>query len=236
MRPRAEGQPWAAKSESLRRRADIAIALVVGTLTIQIMLAIALLVCFKLGRPIFFVQERAGLKGSSFRLVKFRTMSEIYDGSGRLLTDAARTSGLGQILRRTRLDELPELWNVLVGDMSVIGPRPLLPTTVDEMGEDGVYRCSVQPGLTGWAQVSGNSKLSDTEKLALDFWYIRNKSLWLDIRILLETVKFLILGDKVDVERVDLAQRQVGPAASSRAGKEDGAARRSWSARDNGGA
>ena len=126
--------------------------------------------------------------------------------SGALLPDSERTTRFGRFLRRSRLDELPELWNVLKGDMSIVGPRPLLPETVAGMGELGVRRCRVRPGLTGWAQVSGNTFLSEDHKLALDLWYIDHRTLRLDLLIVVESLGLVVFGERVNHSRVDIAE------------------------------
>ncbi|WP_231958642.1 sugar transferase [Altererythrobacter sp. B11] len=150
-----------------------------------------------LGRPILFVQERSGLGQRSFHLIKFRTMRNDRDARGDLLPDAMRTSRFGAILRRTRLDELPGLVNVMRGDMALVGPRPLLPETVAAMGHSGLARAEVRPGMTGWAQVTGNTLLSNEQKFARDLWYIENRSWRLDAVILLRTVRVVLLGERL---------------------------------------
>ncbi|MCX8474755.1 MAG: sugar transferase [Sphingomonas sp.] len=172
------------------------LALLVLVLILPMMLIVAGLVVCSLGRPVLFRQMRSGKGGTPFRMVKFRTMRELRDEAGDLLPDALRTTGVGRFLRRSRLDELPELVNVIAGDMNLVGPRPLLPETIAEMGEGGVLRGSVRPGLTGLAQVSGNTLLGRDEKLALDTWYVRNRSWWLDWRIVLRTVAVVIAGER----------------------------------------
>jgi lipopolysaccharide/colanic/teichoic acid biosynthesis glycosyltransferase len=161
-----------------------------------VMMIVAGLVVLSLGRPVLFRQMRSGKSGVPFRMVKFRTMRETRDHTGVLLPDAARVTGLGRFLRRSRLDELPELVNVVAGDMNLVGPRPLLPQTINDMGEEGIVRGFVRPGLTGLAQVSGNTLLARDEKLALDTWYVRNRSWQLDWRIMLRTVIVVIAGER----------------------------------------
>lgn len=172
------------------------LALLVLVLILPMLLIVAGLVVCSLGRPVLFRQMRSGRGGVPFRMVKFRTMHELRDEAGNLLPDELRTTGVGRFLRRSRLDELPELVNVVAGDMNLVGPRPLLPETIAEMGEGGVLRGSVRPGLTGLAQVSGNTLLGRDEKLALDTWYVRNRSWWLDWRIVLRTVAVVIAGER----------------------------------------
>lgn len=180
----------------MRRLIDFATAAVVGTSLLPIMALIGLAVAATMGRPICFRQTRSGRGGKPFKLVKFRTMTDARDATGRLLDDELRLTRTGRLLRRLRLDELPQLWNVLKGEMSLIGPRPLLVETVAAMGEPGIRRGSVRPGLTGWSQVNGNTLLSDAEKLELDLWYIENRSLWLDLLIVAKTFCVLLLGER----------------------------------------
>lgn len=190
----------------MKRTIDIAIALLGGVLTAPLVVSIALIVFLKLGRPVLFVQERVGRGRRPFHLVKFRTMSVVYKSGGRLLTDEQRTSRFGKFLRRTRLDELPGFWNVLTGQMSIIGPRPLLPATIEAMGADGQRRCSVLPGMTGWAQIHGNAMLGNEDKLALDLWYIENRSLSLDLKIMFSTVALMIFGETIDGRQIKVAR------------------------------
>ena len=145
---------------------------------------LALVIWWKLGKPILFAQVRPGLKGSPFRLYKFRTMKNIYDKQGRLLPDEERLTGLGRFLRSTSLDELPELWNVLKGDMSIVGPRPLLMQYLERYTPEQARRHEVKPGITGWAQVNGRNAISWEEKFKLDVWYVDNGSMWLDLKII----------------------------------------------------
>jgi lipopolysaccharide/colanic/teichoic acid biosynthesis glycosyltransferase len=151
-----------------------------------------------IGRPLFFVQRRGAQGGGVFRLWKLRTMSDARDAGGRLLPDAQRVTRWGLLLRRVRLDEWPQLWHILIGEMSLIGPRPLLPETIAAGGAAGRVRARVRPGLTGWAQVSGNTLLTDAEKLELDAWYVRNRSWRLDLRIVMRTVQVVLRGERRD--------------------------------------
>ena len=141
-----------------------------------------------MGSPVLFVQERPGKGGRVFRLYKFRTMTEARDGEGRLLGDEERLTGLGRWARRLSVDELPQLWNVLRGEMSLVGPRPLLVEYLGRYSARQARRHEVQPGVTGWAQVHGRNAVSWGEKLEMDVWYVENRSLWLDLRILGMTV------------------------------------------------
>lgn len=172
-----------------------------------VMVVIAIAVYLFLGRPVIFVQVRAGEGRRPFRMFKLRSMSDKRDASGKLLSDEERTSAFGRFLRRSRLDELPEFWNILAGDMSLIGPRPILPDTIQALGERGILRCSVKPGLTGWAQISGNAKLTDEDKLNLDLWYIRNRSVRIDLQILVMTVLVMLLGEKLNESRLMEARK-----------------------------
>lgn len=149
---------------------------------------VSLLVAMSLGRPVFFRQTRPGLHGKPFQMLKFRTMTNERDEHGNLLPDAQRLTRFGRFLRATSLDELPELWNVLKGDMSLVGPRPLLMEYLPLYSERQARRHEVRPGITGWAQVNGRNALSWEEKFELDVWYVENRSFWLDIRILVLTL------------------------------------------------
>lgn len=197
----------------MRRALDIAGSLCAGLLLSPLMLAIGLAGTLAMGRPVLFRQMRSGRGGAPFRMVKFRTMAEMRDGAGRPLPDVVRITRLGRLLRRTRLDELPELWNVLRGDMSLVGPRPLLAETIEEMGSAGIARGAVRPGLTGWAQVNGNALLSDRDKIALDLFYVRHASLALDLAILLKTVGVVLFGERINAQQIR------GAYASDRRGR-----------------
>lgn len=177
---------------------DRTLAGLAALLLAPVMLLAGLMVLIALGRPILFVQRRAGRDGRPFDMVKFRTMRDICDAAGRPLPDGQRLTPVGRLLRRTRIDELPELWNVWRGEMSLIGPRPLLPETVEAMGEAGRRRGTVRPGLTGWAQINGNTLLSTEEKLALDLWYVEHRSVALDARIILATLMTVARGENVN--------------------------------------
>ena len=151
----------------------------------------------KLGSPVFFRQVRPGLHGQPFEMVKFRTMTDERGPDGALLPDALRLTSFGRFLRSTSLDELPELWNVLKGDMSLVGPRPLLMEYLPLYNLEQARRHEVRPGITGWAQVNGRNAISWEDKFKLDVWYADNRSLWLDIRILWLTVKRVLLRDGI---------------------------------------
>lgn len=165
-----------------------------GTLLISpFLLILALFVRIFHGRPIFFSQLRPGLDGKPFRLYKFRTMTDARDRLGTLLQDIERMTPLGRFLRSTSLDELPTLWNVIKGDMSLVGPRPLLMEYLPRYSPEQNRRHEVRPGMTGWAQVNGRNAISWEEKFEFDVWYVDNWSLWLDVRILALTVRNVLL-------------------------------------------
>ena len=152
-----------------------------------LLLVVAILVRLKLGSPILFIQERPGLRARPFRMVKFRTMTDARGPDGELLPDDQRLTSFGRFLRSTTLDEFPEMWNVLVGDMSVVGPRPLLMRYVPRYDAFQARRMEVKPGVTGWAQVNGRNLLSWEEKFALDVWYVDHRTFWLDMKIVVLT-------------------------------------------------
>lgn len=153
-----------------------------------VILVVAILVRAFLGSPVLFVQVRPGLMGVPFRILKFRTMRDTTDKSGKVLSDADRLTHFGRVLRAASLDELPGLWNVLRGDMSLVGPRPLLSEYMPLYSKEQARRHNVRPGLTGWAQVNGRNALTWEEKFALDIWYVDNRTWRLDLRIILMTV------------------------------------------------
>ena len=155
-----------------------------------------------LGKPVFFKQTRVGKTKKTFDILKFRTMTNETGKDGNLLSDEMRQTFFTRIVRRTRLDELPQLIAILKGDMALVGPRPLLPQTIKEFGILGDQRCQVKPGLTGMSQVSGNVHLNNTEKFKLDLWYVHHRSLLLDLKILSETILVIILGEKIRKDRI----------------------------------
>lgn len=172
----------------MKRLFDVTVAAVLLVVLAPLLLLLAVLVALLLGRPVFFVQQRPGRHGRPFKLIKFRTMVDARDASGNLLPDAQRLTRFGRWLRATSLDELPELWNVLKGDMSLVGPRPLLIEYLPLYSPVQARRHEVRPGITGWAQVNGRNDISWEEKFALDVWYVDNQSLLLDLKILLLTM------------------------------------------------
>jgi len=173
------------------------------------------------GRPVFFSQTRPGLHGKPFRMIKFRTMTNARGPDGELLPDAERLTRLGRFLRSTSLDELPELWNVLRGDMSLVGPRPLLVEYLPLYAPEQARRHEVRPGITGWAQVNGRNALSWEEKFALDVWYVDNQSLWLDLKILWLTVWRVLKRDGISADGEATMPRFRGSSAQAD-GKRNG--------------
>lgn len=182
----------------LKRTMDVVGASIALILLLPFMAGAALAVLISMGRPILFRQQRPGLHGRTFKMVKFRTMSNARDGNGRLLSDGERLTRAGRFLRATSLDELPELWNVLVGDMSLVGPRPLLMAYLDRYTPEQSRRHEVKPGITGLAQVKGRNAISWDEKFALDVWYVNNQTVWLDIRIIFATVVQVLRRDGIN--------------------------------------
>jgi lipopolysaccharide/colanic/teichoic acid biosynthesis glycosyltransferase len=173
-----------------KRGLDLIAALSLLVVLAPVLLAVGLFVRVRLGRPVLFAQTRPGRGGRLFTLYKFRTMApsgELH-GVAATETDAARLSGFGRALRSTSLDELPELWNVVRGDMSVVGPRPLLPEYLERYNDEQARRHEVRPGITGWAQVNGRNAVDWEDRFAMDVWYVDNRSFLLDARILLKTV------------------------------------------------
>ena len=165
-----------------------------------VFLIISLLVMANLGRPVLFAQLRPGKDGKQFRMYKFRTMRDVVGADGRQLPDSERLTKLGRFLRSTSVDELPELINVLLGHMSLVGPRPLLPQYLDRYTPEQARRHDVKPGITGWAQVNGRNALAWEEKFQLDLWYVDNWSLWFDLKILLMTFAKVLKRDGITSE------------------------------------
>jgi lipopolysaccharide/colanic/teichoic acid biosynthesis glycosyltransferase len=176
-------------SRGIKLIGDRLIAALLLLLFSPILLVVAIVLRVRMGSPIVFTQPRPGKNSKIFTVYKFRTMTSDCDAAGNLLSDEERLIPLGQFLRKASLDELPQLWNVLIGDMSFVGPRPLLVRYLERYSPDQARRHDVQPGITGWAQVNGRNALTWDEKFKLDLWYVDNWSLWLDLKILLLTVK-----------------------------------------------
>jgi lipopolysaccharide/colanic/teichoic acid biosynthesis glycosyltransferase len=182
----------------LKRMTDIVGASLGLLLLWPVLLVVAIKVRWQLGTPVLFRQTRPGLHGKPFEMIKFRTMRDATDSQGRQLPDAERLTGLGRMLRTTSLDELPELWNVLKGNMSLVGPRPLLMSYLPLYSPEQARRHEVKPGITGWAQVNGRNALSWDEKFALDTWYVDNRSFALDMRILWLTIAKVVRRDGIN--------------------------------------
>lgn len=180
-----------------KRVFDLVTAALALMLLSPVLLLVAVAVLAFLGRPVFYVQSRPGLHGCPFRIWKFRTMLREGGANGTLLTDAERLIPFGRFLRATSLDELPELWNVLVGDMSLVGPRPLLMEYLSLYTPEQARRHEVRPGITGWAQVNGRNSVAWDERLRLDVWYVDNRSFLLDLRILWRTVRKVLARDGI---------------------------------------
>lgn len=195
---------------SLKRTFDIACSAAALLLLWPVLLIVYVLVRVNLGSPALFRQQRPGLYGQPFMMIKFRTMRDALDADGNPLPDDVRLTRFGRLLRATSLDELPELWNVLKGDMSLVGPRPLLMEYVPLYSAEQARRHEVRPGITGWAQVNGRNALSWPQKFALDVWYVDNRSLLLDIRILLLTVKKVFVREGISAEGQATASRFTG--------------------------
>lgn len=204
-----------------KRLFDLALTIPALLLLAPVLLVVALLIRFKLGTPVLFRQERPGLRGQPFILLKFRTMTDARNANGELLPDEARKHPFGQMLRRTSLDELPELLNVLKGKMSLVGPRPLLMRYLPRYTPEQKRRHEALPGITGLAQVSGRNNLSWEEKFALDVEYVDQRSLWLDLKILLMTVRAVTAAEGVSAPSCFSAPEFMGAAAGERGGKEN---------------
>ena len=165
-----------------------------------LILCLAWMIRRRLGSPVLFRQVRPGLQGRPFQMIKFRTMRDAADSNGQPLPDADRLTPFGRWLRSTSLDELPELWNVLKGDMSLVGPRPLLMEYLPLYSPEQARRHEVRPGITGWAQVNDRNAISWEEKFALDVWYVENHNLWLDMKILYMTLRKVLVRDGISAE------------------------------------
>lgn len=168
----------------IKRLFDLGLSLVLLFLFAPVMIILVLIVKIKMGSPVFFRQQRPGLQGKPFYLYKFRTMSDARDDNGKLLPDQARMTGLGELMRKTSLDELPQLINVVRSELSFVGPRPLLMKYLERYNPEQARRHEVKPGITGWAQVNGRNAISWEEKFIFDVWYVDNRSFLLDLKIL----------------------------------------------------
>ncbi|WP_199528542.1 sugar transferase [Pseudoalteromonas sp. bablab_jr010] len=184
----------------MKRAFDFIVAFCALLVLLPAIVIVALLTRFKLGSPILFTQERPGLNGNVFKMIKFRTMLDGKDKYGNLLPDNERMTKFGAFLRSTSLDELPGLFNVLKGDMSLVGPRPLLVQYLPLYNAEQARRHAVRPGITGWAQVNGRNAISWEDKFKLDVWYVDNQSFWLDIKILFLTVKKVFVREGISAD------------------------------------
>lgn len=184
----------------LKRLLDIIIASIALILLSPLYAFVAYKVKKNLGSPVLFRQVRPGLHGKPFEMIKFRTMKDAVDEQGNPLPDSERLTPFGQMLRSTSLDEMPELWNVIKGDMSIVGPRPLLMEYLPLYNQEQAKRHLVRPGMTGHAQVNGRNAISWEEKFKLDTWYVENQSVWLDFKIMLKTVKKVLAKDDINAE------------------------------------
>ncbi len=172
-----------------KRAFDLLVSTIALMLLSPILVLIAASIKIFLGSPVLFRQKRPGLNGRIFELIKFRTMTAEIDSAGELLPDERRMTRFGRWLRSSSLDELPELWNIVTGDMSLVGPRPLLPEYLDVYSDEQNRRHEVRPGITGWAQVNGRNALTWEQKFEMDVWYVDNKSFWLDLHIIVMTFR-----------------------------------------------
>lgn len=186
--------------ESIKRLFDLTVAFILLLVFFPLLMLISIMIYLKLGHPVFFVQVRPGLDTKPFRLLKFRTMADVFDVDGHLLPDAERLTTFGRFVRSSSLDEIPELLNVLKGDMSLVGPRPLLMEYLPLYNDDQRRRHEVRPGITGWAQVNGRNSLNWQERFKMDIWYVDNRTLWLDLKILFMTIKKVLSREGVTAE------------------------------------
>lgn len=184
----------------LKRSLDIVIASTALILLSPVYFYVAYKVRKNLGSPVLFRQVRPGLHGKPFEMIKFRSMKDAVDAQGNVLPDSERLTSFGKMLRSSSLDEMPELWNVIKGDMSIVGPRPLLMEYLPLYNAEQAKRHNVRPGITGYAQVNGRNAISWEKKFELDTWYVENQSLWLDFKIMLKTVKKVLAKDDISAE------------------------------------
>ena len=194
----------------LKRILDVAIASTALVLLSPVYALVAYKVKKNLGSPVLFRQTRPGLHGQPFEMIKFRSMKDALDAAGHPLPDSERLTPFGKMLRATSLDEMPELWNVIKGDMSIVGPRPLLMEYLPLYNAEQAKRHEVRPGITGYAQVNGRNAISWEKKFELDTWYVENQSLWLDFKIMLKTVKKVLAKDDISAEGEVTIQKFTG--------------------------
>ena len=191
-------------SHSFKSLFDLILSLFLIVLLLPLFVLLSAVIYVNMGSPVLFRQQRSGLRGKPFSLSKFRTMNNNTDKHGRLLADGDRLTALGRFLRRTSLDELPQFLNIIKGDMSLVGPRPLLIEHLDFCNGDKMRRHEVRPGITGWAQVNGRNAISWEEKFKLDIWYVENQSILLDVKIILLTIIKVIKGEGINRPNLDL--------------------------------
>lgn len=184
----------------MKRLFEMTVAFVVLVLLAPVLIITALVIRKRLGSPVLFCQTRPGLHGKPFRMIKFRTMRDAFDPEGNPLPDAQRMTRLGAFLRASSIDELPELINVLKGEMSLVGPRPLLMEYLPLYTQEQARRHEVRPGITGWAQVNGRNAISWEDKFKLDVWYVDHQTFWLDIRIIWLTIRKVLVRDGINAE------------------------------------
>jgi lipopolysaccharide/colanic/teichoic acid biosynthesis glycosyltransferase len=195
----------------IKRSIDIVASASALLLLAPVMAVVAWRIRKNLGSPVLFRQTRPGMHGKPFEMIKFRSMRDAVDAAGQALPDAQRLTPFGQLLRSTSLDELPELWNVLKGDMSLVGPRPLLMEYLPLYTAEQARRHDMRPGVTGWAQVNGRNALDWEQKFQLDVWYVDHQSIWLDMKIMLMTIKKVFLRDGIGAPGEATVSRYTGP-------------------------
>jgi sugar transferase EpsL len=211
---------WRLAALAAKRALDLAVGGGALLVLAPVLAATAVAVRRSMGAPVLFRQERPGLAGAPFTLLKFRSMRDARDNRGRLLPDAERLTGVGRFLRATSLDELPQLWNVVRGDLSLVGPRPLLMQYIERYSPEQARRHDVKPGITGWAQVNGRNAVSWDEKFALDVWYVDHWSLWLDLKILALTAFKVVRRDGIAQQGHVTMPEFMGSAASPERARE----------------
>ncbi len=214
--------PRARPYDRVKRAIDVVLVLIGMVILAPLFAVLAWKVRRDLGRPVLFTQPRPGLNGEVFRLRKFRTMTDARDEQGLLLPDEQRLTRFGRFLRSTSLDEIPEMVNVLRGDMSLVGPRPLLVEYLERYSPTQARRHEVRPGITGWAQINGRNNMTWDDKLALDVWYVDHRSLWLDVRILLKTLWVMANRKGVSLDGHATTLRFEGGAGEDAKGPEEG--------------
>lgn len=200
----------------IKRFFDFIIATVALIVLSPVLVLVSILIRQKLGSPVLFRQIRPGQYGKPFEMIKFRTMRDAVDHQGNPLPDSERLTPFGKMLRSTSLDELPELWNVIKGEMSIVGPRPLLMEYLPLYSPEQARRHELKPGMTGWAQINGRNAIGWDEKFKLDTWYVEHQSIWLDIKIMLLTVKKVLIRDGISAEGEATMSRFTGSNKSEK--------------------